>query len=170
MCFDIVRQVQDNSEIPKQLRPFERVTISASTPNRTFSFENEKGRWTINHEVWDEHRVDAQVKPGDVEVWTLINPQKGKLHPIHLHNAEGQILDRNGKPPFSYERGWKDVFHVGAEETLRVALKFTNKEGRYMMHCHHLQHEDNGMMSQFIIGQEKIDPVKAAPAKPITEI
>jgi FtsP/CotA-like multicopper oxidase with cupredoxin domain len=175
MRFDVVRQVPDDSEIPEKLRPFETIPVSASIQQRTFSLANENKRWTINHQVWDENRVDARIKAGEIEIWTLVNPQKGKLHPMHLHIAEGQILDRNGKPPLPYERGWKDVFHVGAEETVRVALKFATREGRplegrYMMHCHHLQHEDNGMMSQFIIGQEKIDPVKAAPARPITEL
>jgi spore coat protein A, manganese oxidase len=175
MRFDVVRQMTDDSEIPEQLRPFEAIRVSASTQQRTFSLANENKRWTINHQVWDENRIDARVKPGNVEIWTLVNSQKGKLHPMHLHNAEGQILDRNGKAPFPYERGWKDVFHVGAEETLRVALKFATREGRtaegrYMMHCHHLQHEDNGMMSQFIVGQEHLDPVKTAAARPLTEM
>jgi spore coat protein A, manganese oxidase len=175
MRFDVVHEVADDSEIPTTLRPFEPIPISAATRTRAFSYEQQKGRWTINDRVWDERRIDTQVNPGDIEIWTLINPQKGKLHPVHLHIAEGQILDRNGKPPLPYERGWKDVFHVGSEETVRVALKFAMREGRkiegkYMTHCHHLQHEDNGMMSQFVIGKNGPDPVTTAPAKPITQI
>ncbi|NJK48080.1 multicopper oxidase family protein [Candidatus Gracilibacteria bacterium] len=175
MCFDVVRQEPDDSEVPSQLRPFETIPISAVVRERTFTYEREKGKWAINHKVWDVNRIDAQVNPGDIEIWTFVNPQEGKLHPVHLHIVEGQILDRNGKPPFPYERGWKDVFHLGSQETLRVVLKFATRDGRklegkYMMHCHHLQHEDNGMMSQFVVGHDGIDPVTTAPAKPITEI
>jgi FtsP/CotA-like multicopper oxidase with cupredoxin domain len=172
MCFDIVRQEADDSKIPSQIRPFEAIPLAAAVKERTFTYEKVDGKWVINGKSWDEKRIDAQINPGDVEIWTLINPQKGKLHPVHLHLAEGQILDRNGKPPFAYERGWKDVFHVGSAETVRVALKFATREGRnlsgkYMMHCHHLEHEDNGMMSQFVVGRDTIDPVMTASAKPI---
>jgi spore coat protein A, manganese oxidase len=173
MRFDVVRQEVDDSEIPPQLRSFEPISLSAATKERTFRYEEENDFWVINHHIWDPNRIDAQINPGDVEVWTFVNPQDGKLHPVHLHFAEGQILERNGQPPLPYERGWKDVFHVGYQETVKVALKFATRsgrtqEGKYMMHCHHLQHEDNGMMSQFVIGKGDIDPVKVAPAKPLT--
>jgi spore coat protein A, manganese oxidase len=175
MRFDVVRQEVDNSEIPNQLRPFETIALSQVTRNRTFRYEQEDGYWLINHHAWDADRIDAYINPGDVEIWTFINPQDGKLHPVHLHFAEGQILERNGKPPLPYERGWKDVFHVGYQETVKVALKFATRngrkqEGKYIMHCHHLQHEDNGMMSQFVIGKERTDPMKTAPAKPIVDL
>ena len=172
MCFDVVRQEPDDSEIPTQLRPFEAISLAASVRDRTFTYKKEEGKWVINDKVWDVQRIDARINPGDVEIWTLINPQEGKLHPVHLHFAEGQILDRNGKPPFPYERGWKDVFHVGSQETVRVAFRFATRngqkyQGKYMMHCHHLEHEDNGMMSQFIVGQDELDPIATAPAQPI---
>ena len=172
MRFDVVRQEIDNSEIPARLRPFEVISLAEAVRHRSFRYEKENGYWVINHHAWDVERVDAQVNPGDIEIWTFINPQEGKLHPVHLHFAEGQIIDRDGKPPYPYERGWKDVFHVGYEETVRVALKFATRngrtqEGKFLMHCHHLQHEDNGMMSQFVIGHGGLDPAQVAPAKPL---
>ena len=175
MRFDIVREEADDSQIPSQLRPFEPIPLQEATKHRAFIYDKDDDYWTINHNVWDKKRIDARVNPGDIEIWTFINPQEGKLHPVHLHFAEGQIIDRDGKPPYPYERGWKDVFHVGYEETVRVALKFATRngrtqEGKFMMHCHHLQHEDNGMMSQFVIGQEGIDPAQVSPAKPIADL
>ncbi|WP_368665962.1 multicopper oxidase family protein [Aphanothece sacrum] len=144
MRFDVVRQEIDDSEIPDQIRPFETISIDAANRERTFIYENIQGKWMINQKMWDAKRIDFRANPGDIEIWTLVNPQKGKLHPIHLHGVEGQILDRNGKPPFPYERGWKDIFHVGSQETVRIALKFATRDGRklegkYMLHCHHLQ-------------------------------
>ncbi len=172
MRFDVVLEEEDDSEIPAQLRPFESISQNEAVPHRTFIYDQDDEYWTINHNVWDAKRIDAQVNPGDTEIWTFVNPQDGKLHPVHLHFAEGQILDRNGKPPYPYERGWKDVFHVGYEETVRVALKFATRngrtqEGKFVMHCHHLQHEDNGMMSQFVMGKEGLDPAQVSPAKPL---
>jgi FtsP/CotA-like multicopper oxidase with cupredoxin domain len=88
-----------------------------------------------------------------------------------MHLVHAQILDRNGKPPLEYEKGWKDVFHVGSEEIVRVIVEFPkDKQGKYMMHCHDLQHEDNGMMGQFELGKAGLDPVTTAPAKPLTKL
>lgn len=170
MCFDVVKNETDDSEIPSELRPFTKLTAGDAQKKRTFTYENIDGHWTIDRQVWDAQRIDSYIEPGAIEIWKFINPQKGKLHPVHLHAVEGQILDRNGKPPFPYERGWKDVFHVGGEETVRVILRFATREGhpiegKYMTHCHHLQHEDNGMMSQFVVGDDLINPVTTAPAQ-----
>jgi spore coat protein A, manganese oxidase len=169
MCFDVVYDEPEDLEIPSQLRPFTTLSATDAQKERSFVYENKNGRWTIDNKVWDPQRIDSQIEPGAIEIWTFINPQKGKLHPVHLHAVEGQILDRNGKPPFPYERGWKDVFHVGSEEIVRVVLRFSARdgstlEGKYMTHCHHLQHEDNGMMSQFVVGEDRINPVTTAPA------
>jgi FtsP/CotA-like multicopper oxidase with cupredoxin domain len=171
MRFDVVREVEDDSQIPVQLRPFQAISLKEASKHRAFIYDQDDDYWTINHNVWDVNRVDAQINPGDIEIWTFINPQDTKLHPIHLHFVEGQIIDRDGQPPRPYERGWKDVFDVGYGETVRVAFKFATREGRlqagkYMMHCHHLQHEDRGMMSQFVIGEGNLDPSQIAPAKP----
>ena len=85
---------------------------------------------------------------------------------MHLHLIDGRILDRNGQPPFVYERGLKDVFYVGENETVRVIGKFRPHTGKYMYHCHNIVHEDHDMMSQFEVGQGGVDPM-SVPAKPI---
>ncbi|NJL53119.1 MAG: multicopper oxidase domain-containing protein, partial [Hydrococcus sp. SU_1_0] len=52
-------------------------------------------------------------------------------------------------------------------QPLKFALVMVRtQEGKFMMHCHHLQHEDNGMMSQFVMGKEGLDPAQVSPAKP----
>ena len=173
MRFDVVKEARDDSQIPTQLRPFTSLPLQEASKHRAFIYDQDEENWTINHNVWDVNRVDAQVNPGDLEIWTFINPQDTKIHPIHLHFVEGQIIDRNGKPPRPYERGWKDVFDVGYGDTVRVAFKFATREartqaGKYMMHCHHLQHEDRGMMSQFAIGKANLDPAQISPAQPLT--
>ncbi|MEO0803731.1 MAG: multicopper oxidase family protein [Cyanobacteria bacterium J06642_2] len=149
-----------DNDLPIQLRTIEPLATLANADNltqRTFVFNREKTgdrRWTINEQVFDTERIDAEIKSGSVEIWTLINPLDDVTHPVHLHLVEGQLLERNGQPPRPYERGLKDVFVLGPEETLRVAFRFDSQAleqvaGIFMMHCHQLIHEDRGMMGQF---------------------
>ena len=62
---------------------------------------------------------------------------------MHVHLIDFKILDRNGKPPFDYEKAPKDVVYLGENETVRVIARFERQVGRYMMHCHNLVHEDH---------------------------
>ena len=85
-----------------------------------------------------------------------------------MHLVDFKILDRNGRPPFDYELGPKDVAYLGEKETVRVLVKFGPHRGRYMVHCHNLVHEDHDMMAQFAVGmrpgaRDPNDPIGGAP-------
>jgi spore coat protein A len=178
MRFEVTKQTTDDSQIPNFLREVKPIPIPANVTRRVFRFERNSNRWKINNKIWDRNRVDANPRPGDVEIWDLVNPGSGWVHPVHIHLLDFQILSRNGQPPRPHERGWKDVFSVGEFETVRVVGKFGRREedgsnpfmGKFMMHCHNLVHEDHAMMTQFEIGQGGPDPVTTAPAKPITQM
>jgi FtsP/CotA-like multicopper oxidase with cupredoxin domain len=175
MRFDVVREEKDDSEIPSQLRVFQPIPASSAVRTRTFRFERNNGQWKINNKAWDKNRVDANPEPGDVEIWNLVNPGSGWIHPVHIHLVDLQILDRNRMPPRPYERGWKDVFSVGEFETVRVIAKFGTRDGnfirgKFMMHCHNLVHEDHSMMTLFEVGQGGSDPITTAPAQPIARM
>ena len=86
---------------------------------------------------------------GTVEIWELVNKSGGWLHPFHIHLIDFRILDRNGRPPFAYERGPKDIAYVGEGEKVRVHHASSSGTGKYMMHCHNLVHEDHDMMVQY---------------------
>jgi spore coat protein A, manganese oxidase len=170
MCFDVVHQETDDSSIPDRIRPFDLLPVSSAVRNRTFRFDRNNREWKINNLLWDKKRVDANPNVGDIEIWTLVNPGGGWVHPIHIHLVDLQLLDRNGLPPLPYEKGWKDVFYVADNETVRVITKFGPHEGKYMMHCHNIVHEDHDMMTQFQVGRGGIDPITGAPAQPISSI
>jgi spore coat protein A, manganese oxidase len=184
MRFDIDDDATDDSSLPEVLRqPFERLVDQLqpgqSVPTRTFRFERSGNQWKINNKTWDENRVDANPKPGAIEIWNLVNTGSGWLHPVHIHFVDLQIIDRNGRPPKPYERGWKDVFALDDFETMRVIAKFSGpsdlkpgkipSKGKYMMHCHNLVHEDHDMMTQFEIGSGGDSP-KSKAARPISEM
>jgi spore coat protein A, manganese oxidase len=112
--------------------------------------------------------VVANPASGDVQVWEITNKSGGWFHPVHIHLVDFKILSRNGRPAFSYEQGPKDVVYVGENETIRAIMKFGNAgdpstDGRYMIHCHNLPHEDHDMMTQFRVGADvdrNPDPAK----------
>ena len=118
----------------------------------------------------------ARAEPDQVQLWDVENRTGGGwFHPLHIHLVDFQIVSRNGRPPFDYERGPKDVVYVGEDETVRLLMKFTlqkgggnsqNAGGRYMVHCHNLPHEDHDMMHQFAVGDPSVnDPITSAPCE-----
>ena len=116
---------------------------------------------------------------GQHEVWQIIN-LTGDTHPIHLHLDPFQILSRRpiryeipqaGIEDFDLaasvtlerdpddelehaiddnERGLKDTIRVNPNEIVEIAVRFTTYAGRYMYHCHILEHEDRDMMRPFV--------------------
>jgi len=102
-------------------------------------------------------RVDAAVKVGTTEIWRLINGSGGWFHPVHIHRNQFRILDRidsgSGKSLglLPTQLGLKDVFVLEQNVTIRLITKFTNglhatQTGKYVMHCHNVEHEDMAMM------------------------
>lgn len=167
MRFDVVRRESDSSAVPSTLRSFNLIPPASAVRTREFRYERTNGLWVINGKTWEVDRFDANPQLGDTEIWRLYNNAGGWFHPIHLHLVDMQILDRNGNPPFAYERGFKDVFYVGENESVRVIGKFGPNSGTYMSHCHNTVHEDHDMMNQFMVGQGGPNPITTAPAKPL---
>jgi spore coat protein A, manganese oxidase len=169
MRFDVTAEATDttNNTVPATLRPvyqFNQWEIEQARV-REWRFERANGMWLINGRGWNTNRVEANPGLNDIERWRLINISGGWFHPVHIHLVDLQILSRNGQPPFAYERGWKDVFYVGEVETVEVVARFGPNRGKYMMHCHNVEHEDVDMMIQWEIGQGGPDPM-SAPAQP----
>lgn len=178
MRFEVVSEATDrrSNSVPAILNPHDeamRLRESQAVRTRDLRFERKGGEWTINGSTWDDvvksgfKEVVGNPGLGDVEIWRLTNKSGGWFHPVHIHLVDFKVLDRNGKPPFSYERGPKDVVYVGEGETVKVIARYGPHRGRYMIHCHNLVHEDHDMMHQFEVGKGGPDPINAAPAKPL---
>jgi len=127
---------------------------------------------------------------GQFEVWQLIN-LTSDTHPIHVHLDPFQILARHpiryqipdagiedlditasvilGRDPddeLSHaiddnERGLKDTIRVNPNEIVEIAVRFTTYSGRYMYHCHILEHEDRDMMRPFVTIAPELMPFMA---------
>ncbi|MEA2317897.1 MAG: hypothetical protein QOD44_2086 [Solirubrobacteraceae bacterium] len=179
MAFDVVGEATDpgNNAVPDVLDPLAEVVgrdPSTATVTRQFDFERHGGQWTINGQTWEDvinsdfQHVLASPAFGAVEIWELRNRSGGWFHPVHIHLIDFKILERNGAPPFPFELGPKDTVYTGENETVRLLIRFGPRQGRYMMHCHNLVHEDHDMMGQFEVGSGGDDPIHAAPAQPLS--
>jgi FtsP/CotA-like multicopper oxidase with cupredoxin domain len=97
----------------------------------------------INGQLMDMDRVDVSSRLGATEIWQVENIV-GMDHPFHLHGFQFQVLDRNGVPePFP---AWKDTVNVPKKSVVRFIVRYANYPGKWMFHCHILDHEDHGMM------------------------
>jgi FtsP/CotA-like multicopper oxidase with cupredoxin domain len=160
MRFDITGPaVSDHSELPDHLSVIEALAPEAATRTRTFTFgprpelkfHNPPIYWAINGERFDPEHAQANPHLGDVEIWRFVyekSPWK-QTHPPHVHLVNFQILDRNGQAPRVHERGWKDTLRLDSGDDVRVIMRFDGYHGRYLMHCHNLEHEDYDMMMRF---------------------
>lgn len=152
MRFDVVRTVRDDSRVPSRLATLERLEPPAGALRRTFKFRRgttgDEHSWLINGEAFDPGRMMASVRPGEVEVWRFVSDLH---HPIHVHLGRFQVLSRRGGGPAPQDAGWKDTVDVRPSEYVDVAIRFPDLPGRYMLHCHNLEHEDMAMMAAFEI-------------------
>jgi len=112
--------------------------------------------------------ITEDPKNGSMEIWEFVNTT-GDAHPIHLHTVHFQLLDRRafdsrryrltseivmtgsamGAPP--EEQGWKDTILCPPAQVTRIIVPFSGEPGRYVWHCHMLEHEDNEMMRPFLL-------------------
>ena len=143
--FRVTQHLVDDSTIPPTLRALP--DIGEPTVTRNWSFDHTAGHWTINGLRFDLNRVDARPALGTTEKWVFTNPT-GQPRTVHIHDVSQQCLSRNGGPCYPYDT-MKETWYLAAGETLEVKLKFTDHLGMYMLHCHMMEHEDDGMMTQF---------------------
>lgn len=115
-----------------------------------------EGPFEMNGELFDMDVINEVVELGATEIWEFTNNTM-LGHPIHIHDIQFNILDRNGAAPEAWESGWKDVVYVPPMGSARVITRFddfADPDMPYMYHCHLLMHEDEGMMGQFVV----VDP------------
>jgi spore coat protein A len=164
---------RDDSSLPTAFRPLPRVPESSATNTRELTIvdaQDRLGRSSImllNGAHWDMP-VTEQPRLNSTEVWSFINLTDDS-HPIHLHLVRFQLLDRRpfdlgvyqltGRivftgPPEDLapgELGWKDTVRVDPSTVTRIIVTFAGFAGRYVWHCHMLEHEDNEMMRPYDI-------------------
>lgn len=114
----------------------------------------------LNGKRMDMERIDAIIRVWDVEVWEVFTADPFP-HNFHIHDVQFRILDIDGNPPPPHLNGWKDTIPVVPGQRTRLITRFedyTDERIPYMMHCHLLRHEDQGMMGQFLVTTDGTGP------------
>jgi len=139
-------------------------------PDATFqwNFTLVDGRFLINGLEFDHNRVDHVVLKGSAEEWTLANDVAAGnwSHPVHIHFEEGRILSRRvrvSQNPDVFqdlallpeEQGRRDVYPLLPQHRVVMRMRFRDFVGRYLMHCHNMNHEDAFMMVRWDIVDSK---------------
>jgi spore coat protein A len=154
MRFRVTRKENDDSTVSQRLSDmaqFDGLTESGAGRTREFRFtrvaDGGGTMWGINGEPFDPGLMAARPALGSTEIWHL--KAAPAAHPIHLHLVHFKVLSRNGGRPLPTDAGWKDTVGLGSGEEARVLVRFEGYRGRYVFHCHNLEHEDMMMMANF---------------------
>jgi blue copper oxidase len=102
--------------------------------------------------------INQYVALGTTEKWTISNNNVFG-HTFHIHDVQFKIVDRNGSASAvgAHESGWKDVMYVPKGEKVSFVARFNDYADAvhpFMYHCHFANHEDGGMMGQFVVFAE----------------
>jgi FtsP/CotA-like multicopper oxidase with cupredoxin domain len=149
MRFRVARRARDETTVPARLVDLPVLEPPAGATRREWRFVRGRqgtAHWLMNGLAFDPARVDARPRLGETEIWRFASDLH---HPVHVHLSPFQVLARGGGPPGEFDRGWKDTLDLRPAEYADVAVRFTEHAGRFMVHCHNLEHEDMGMMAAF---------------------
>lgn len=145
--------VTSTGSVPASFAPIVRYDSAAAVVRRVFELTTMNGMsgalHRINNLVYDGARIDFVARRGDLERWQFIN-RGMEPHPMHVHGTQFQVVSRDGNEArrLPTDFGWKDTVLVRPFESVEIALRF-NVIGNYVLHCHNLEHEDDGMMLNF---------------------
>ena len=147
----------------RSAQPLADLTAAKIDARRTivFSEDDAARHYFVNGREFDHARVDTRVPLGNTEEWTIRN-SSDELHVFHIHQVNFQVMEINGVPQ-RFE-GRLDTVIVPMWGEVKIRMKFDNPVivGRFMYHCHILEHEDKGMMANI----EVYDPNAPAGANP----
>ena len=160
-----------NSTAPATLPPIHRIPESQAVLTRTITLHDYQDQYKrtmvmlLNRKHWHEPTTEKP-KLNTTEIWEFVNLTED-THPMHIHLVRFQVLDRrvfdvdellstqhrrylaDAEKPAAHEMGWKDVVQCPSGTVTRVIMKFEGYTGKYLYHCHILEHEANDMMRPF---------------------
>ena len=105
-------------------------------------------QWTINGKPWGEHDV-TELEEGRWKRFRFRN-DSARLHPMHIHGQFFKVLARNGQPVD--EPYFRDTVLLQRKETIDVGMVPVDW-GRWLMHCHILEHAEAGMKTEIRVGE-----------------
>ncbi|BEL07926.1 multicopper oxidase domain-containing protein [Actinoplanes sichuanensis] len=125
---------------------------------RTFTLSNSGASMLINGiagttmDIMDANAVMTTL--GAIEQWTITNSSTNIYHNFHLHDVPFQIVSVAGAAPTGANTAWRDTIEVAPGTSVVIKMQFTDyadNEYMYMLHCHNVIHEDDGMMLALMV-------------------
>jgi spore coat protein A len=185
------KKVRDSSSLPGVLRPLSRIAESSAIRTRTltlYEYDDRSGEtilMLLNGTYWHQPVTEKPIID-TTEIWELVN-LTDDIHPIHLHLVRFQVLGRQAIEPFEYQRsgkfhylgpvmppeanemGWKDTVRAEPKAVTRIIVHFEGYTGRYIWHCHNLEHEDKEMMRPYeVVATAAQAEIPALAPNPVT--
>lgn len=142
MRFDVTRTASDSSQVPSVLRTMPALPPATKTRNVTLGLSDDQQVFWIDGKPFDPNRIDMRIKRGTTEIWNITNldAEFGITHNFHMHLTQFRVLDRDGGPAWPGENGFKDTVFVPPGGSVRVQASFGTHLGRYVYHCHMMEH------------------------------
>jgi len=140
--------------LPTEWGSVEPLAVDDSTPILDLVLTEEEGAdpsFFINGERFPDV-TPTEATAGTTAIWSIRNDAEMD-HPFHLHGMFFQVLDVAGVPPD--QLGWKDTVNIPQQTTLRFAVRY-GEPGRWMYHCHILEHAERGMMGELALSTARV--------------
>jgi Multicopper oxidase/Secretion system C-terminal sorting domain len=144
-------------------------TASDATVNRTVTVTGGQGNnpFVFDNTAFDLETINKTVNLNDIEKWTITNNNIFG-HAFHIHDVEFKLVSRSNGSVGEHESGWKDVLYLPINSSATFVARFddyADSEHPFMYHCHFANHEDAGMMGQFVVvGTVDVPEENQAPA------
>ncbi|NPV57541.1 MAG: multicopper oxidase domain-containing protein, partial [Anaerolineae bacterium] len=176
LTVNVSKEVDNSEKLPDKLSTIVwHKSENAANHNSPRSFKLQMARgmnWTLNGRLFDKEKVvdNEVVKLGDLEIWEFENSPSSGMgmmgglnlpHPMHVHGLQFQVIQRDHTflAPDLWEsfkdgiidEGWHDTVLVLPGEKVSILLRFQDYTGLYLYHCHNLEHEDMGMMRNYLV-------------------
>jgi FtsP/CotA-like multicopper oxidase with cupredoxin domain len=129
-----------------EVRPNTPIDAGEIRATRRVSLTRRQGAWQVNDRFFDPERDDFTPQLDTAERWIVKNEGGGWWHPFHLHLEAHQVQRFNGRriaSPFK-----QDTVILGPNDEAELFIRFRDYDGRFVFHCHNVEHEDLRMMGQ----------------------
>lgn len=134
-------------QLPTTLIPYDNFKNATIDNTRVLTFSEggttQNPTYLLDGKEFDPNVINQIMTLGTTEEWNLVN-ESGEVHPFHIHINPFQVMSVNGVE--IDRKSLDDTFPVPANGEITIRTKYRDFDGKYVLHCHILFHEDNGMM------------------------
>jgi FtsP/CotA-like multicopper oxidase with cupredoxin domain len=144
--------------LPSSFPPLTDLRAGRIDTQRTIVFADtaNPNQFTIDGKPFNPNCIDTVVNLGNIEQWTIFNTAQ-EAHVFHIHQLDFQVTAMNGVP--TQFTGYQDIVTLPAAadddtpSSVTVIIPFDNPviAGKFVYHCHIIQHEDQGMMASIFV-------------------